>query len=51
MFADSARIFIKSGKAETVMSVSGVSYMCQMAVPTAEDGGTAEILFLKWMKD
>ena len=50
MFADSARIIIKSGKAETDMSAFAVKNTSQTAVLTAATVEKAEMSFSRSMK-
>ena len=51
MFADRAKILIRSGRAETDMSVSAESFLYRTAGRTAAMAAKAETLFLKLTKD
>ena len=51
MFADRAKIYIRSGKAEMDMQVSVENSMYQMEDRTVEMADAAEMLSLKWTKD
>ena len=52
MFADRAKIFIRSGKGgDGHVSFRRENYVCRMAVQMVETADVAETLYLKSMKD
>ena len=51
MFADRAKIYVRSGKGETATFLLEEKNMFLLAVRTVETGEPVEVLFLKWMRE